>query len=130
MSNKDTRKLEDTSVLPLNSREAAQMGESDPQEQPTRRKCSRTQEVEQSLIPMGGSSIPPDEEAPIAESDSDSLLTIDEICRKLKIKKSFLYSPCRRKGQNAVPVIRIGKYLRYDYQAVKEWIKKQKEVQE
>jgi len=53
------------------------------------------------------------------------LLTGDELCQKLKIKKSFLYAPVRRKGPDAVPCMRVGKYLRYNFQAVKEWIERQ-----
>ena len=56
---------------------------------------------------------------------NSELLTGDELCRVLKIKKSFLYAPVRRKGPDAVPCIRIGKYLRYDLNAVKGWIEKQ-----
>ncbi|NLD98489.1 MAG: helix-turn-helix domain-containing protein [Fibrobacter sp.] len=54
--------------------------------------------------------------------DPDALLTIDEVCKILKVKKSFLYSPCRRKGPDAIPCIRLGKYLRYDLAAVKEFL--------
>jgi len=55
----------------------------------------------------------------------DDLLTGDELCRMLKIKKSFLYAPVRRKGPDALPCIMIGKYLRYDLRAVKGWIERQ-----
>ena len=54
----------------------------------------------------------------------DELLTGDELCRKLKIKKSFLYAPVRRKGPDAVPCVRIGKYLRYRLPDVMSWIEK------
>ena len=57
--------------------------------------------------------------------ENHELLTGDELCQKLKIKKSFLYSPVRRKGADAIPCIMIGKYLRYDLEAVKQWIEKQ-----
>lgn len=59
------------------------------------------------------------------KTGEDEFLTGDELCQKLKVKKSFLYTPVRRKGPNAIPCIRIGKYLRYDLQAVREWIEKQ-----
>ena len=62
------------------------------------------------------------------ENATGELLTGDELCQRLKIKKSFLYAPCRRKGPDAVPCIKIGKYLRYDLQAVKCWIVKQNEA--
>jgi predicted DNA-binding transcriptional regulator AlpA len=59
----------------------------------------------------------------------DELLTGDELCQKLKIKKSFLYAPARRKGPDAIPCVRIGKYLRYDLQAVQQWILRQNQDQ-
>jgi len=53
------------------------------------------------------------------------LLTIDELCQRLKVKQSFLYAPVRRKGKNPIPCIRVGKYLRYNLAEVMAWIKKQ-----
>lgn len=61
--------------------------------------------------------------------DPDELLTGDELCQKLKVKKSFLYAPERRRGPNAIPCTRIGKYLRYNLGAVKDWIEKQNQGQ-
>jgi len=58
----------------------------------------------------------------------EDLLTLDELCQKLKIKRSFPYAPARRKGPNAIPCVKIGKYLRYDLQAVREWIARQNET--
>lgn len=72
--------------------------------------------------PVGGPSVIP------MNSGEDELLTGDELCQKLKIKKSFLYAPVRRKGPDAVPCIMIGKYLRYDLQAVKGWIARQNQA--
>ncbi len=60
----------------------------------------------------------------------DELLTGDELCQRLKIKKSFLYAPVRRKGPDAIPCIMIGKYLRYDERAVKGWIERQNQARQ
>ena len=68
---------------------------------------------------LGGPSVIP------INTGGDDLVTGDELCQKLKIKKSFLYAPVRRKGPDALPCIMIGKYLRYDLRAVREWIEKQ-----
>jgi|GEM_PF-729403 len=59
----------------------------------------------------------------------DELLTIDEIASKLKVKKSFLYAPARRKVPDPVPVVRVGKYLRYRLKDVMAWIERHKEKQ-
>lgn len=71
---------------------------------------------------LGGPSVIP------MNTGEDELLTGDELCRKLKIKKSFLYAPVRRKGPDAVPCIMIGKYLRYNFLAVKRWIESQNQA--
>jgi hypothetical protein len=57
--------------------------------------------------------------------DMDELLTGDELCQKLKIKKSFLYAPARRKGPDALPCVIIGKYIRYRMHDVLSWIEMQ-----
>lgn len=61
----------------------------------------------------------------VKEVTGEELLTGDELCHKLKIKKSFLYAPVRRKGPNAIPCIRVGKYLRYHLQTVQAHFAKQ-----
>lgn len=58
----------------------------------------------------------------------DDLLTGDELCRMLKIKKSFLYAPVRRKGPDAIPCIRVGKYLRYNFRMVREYLERQNQA--
>jgi hypothetical protein len=52
------------------------------------------------------------------ENDPNKLLTIGEISRKLNVSEHYFYAPCRRKGPNAIPCIRIGKYLRYHLPSV------------
>jgi len=61
----------------------------------------------------------------LAENDPSELLTGDELCLKLKVPKSFLYAPCRRKGPDAIPCIRVGKYLRYHLPTVRAHFAKQ-----
>jgi len=51
------------------------------------------------------------------------LLTIDELAGVLKVGRSWIY---RRTGKGGeMPVIRIGRYLRFDLQAVLRWIKEE-----
>ena len=52
-----------------------------------------------------------------------NLLTIDELSQKLKIKKSWVYSQTRMKGENTIPCLRVGKYCRFDYEEVVDWLK-------
>ena len=55
------------------------------------------------------------------------LLTGPELCQVLKVRQAFLYAPARRKGPDAVPCVKVGKYLRYDLDQVRAWIAKQNE---
>lgn len=75
--------------------------------------------------------IPIADDKPVAEQaekfDPDALLTIDEVAAKLKIKKSFLYAPSRRKGPGKIPCLKIGKYNRYSLPAVMKWIEAQQD---
>ncbi len=59
--------------------------------------------------------------------DPDALLTIDEVAAKLKIKKSWLYSPERRKGPGRIPCVKVGKYNRYHFPTVLKAIEAQQE---
>ena len=43
------------------------------------------------------------------------LLPVDEISRKLMIKKSWFYSRSRETGQAATPRIKVGKYFRFNF---------------
>lgn len=54
--------------------------------------------------------------------NADEILTPDEIAAELKIPKSFLYAPARRKGADPFPFFRVGKYLRARRGDSYEWI--------
>lgn len=52
------------------------------------------------------------------------LLTIREMAERLRVPPSWLYSRTRIKNSD-FPVIRVGKYCRFDPGAVMGWIEKQ-----
>ncbi len=56
------------------------------------------------------------------------LLTIGELAALLKVKESWIYRKTMEKGLNAIPRIRLGKYLRFDPDAVMGWVRKQSEA--
>jgi len=64
------------------------------------------------------------EAAQTLENDPDELLTVEEIAVKMKVPTSFFYAPCRRRGPDAIPVLQIGKYLRYHYPTVRAYFAK------
>lgn len=57
--------------------------------------------------------------------DHQELLTINEMAEKLKVKPSWLYFRTMQTGSNAIPRVRIGKYLRFNPDEVMTWIEKQ-----
>lgn len=50
------------------------------------------------------------------------LKDIDEMAAILKVPKSWLYGQSRRRGPGAIPVLHVGKYLRFDPDAVIAWL--------
>jgi excisionase family DNA binding protein len=59
---------------------------------------------------------------PIAPTD---ILTPQELADRLKVPLSWVYEKSRSRGShgNALPVLRCGRYLRFDYAAVCEWLR-------
>lgn len=52
-------------------------------------------------------------------------LTIHEIASRLRVPISWVYSRTRRRTENTIPYIRVGKYLRFEEAEVLEWLRKQ-----
>jgi NitT/TauT family transport system substrate-binding protein len=50
-----------------------------------------------------------------------SIMTTDQICQAFGISKSTLNNWRKEKG---LPFIKVGRTVRYDYQAVIDWLKK------
>lgn len=56
---------------------------------------------------------------------NQELLTIDELAESLRVKKSWLYARTRETGSDAIPRLRVGKYIRFKLSDVMEWLKQQ-----
>jgi len=56
--------------------------------------------------------------------ESQELLTVEELSNRLKVHPSWVYDKTRRKGPDAIPVIRVGKYRRFEIRAVMDWLQK------
>lgn len=52
------------------------------------------------------------------------LSTPTEMAEMLRVPVSWLYARTRQKGTNKIPMIRIGKYMRFEKDKVLEWIQK------
>ena len=54
-----------------------------------------------------------------------TLLNVDELAESLNVPKSWVYSRTRETGPDAIPRIRVGKYLRFVLDDVFRWLEKQ-----
>ena len=52
----------------------------------------------------------------------DELFTVAEIAAILKVPTSWVYERTRRRGTQQMPHFKIGKYLRFDASAVRQWV--------
>ena len=55
------------------------------------------------------------------ESDVD-LMDVAEIARVLHVPVSWVYQHTRESGKERIPHIKLGKYLRFEVAAVREWL--------
>ena len=53
------------------------------------------------------------------------LLTVDELAKFLKTRKSWVYSRSRQTGPDAIPRVNVGKYLRFRLDDVLKWLERQ-----
>lgn len=58
-------------------------------------------------------------------NSNDQLVTIEQMASILQVKPSWLYFRTMQTGTNAIPRVKIGKYLRFNPGAVMEWIENQ-----
>ena len=52
----------------------------------------------------------------------DQLLTVSEVASVLKVPVSWVYERTRRSGSDRIPHIKLGKYLRFRWAAVRQWL--------
>ena len=58
----------------------------------------------------------------VGDGTGKELLTIQEMSELLKVKPSWLYFRTMQTGVNAIPRLKLGKYLRFDPSKVFQWI--------
>ena len=54
--------------------------------------------------------------------ESEKLLTVEQLAERLQTKKGWVYSQLRKKGPKAIPHYRAGKYRRFQWEKVLEWM--------
>lgn len=59
------------------------------------------------------------------QESTQKLLTIEELSTLLQVPRSWIYDRTRMSESNGFPVLRVGKYLRFDYSRVIDWLQNQ-----
>lgn len=55
---------------------------------------------------------------------AEQLLTVEELAGELKTAVSWVYGQTRQKGDDGIPMIRVGKYCRFRLAEVLEWLER------
>ena len=55
------------------------------------------------------------------------LLTVSEIAHRLRVPVSWVYERTRRRGSEKMPHIKLGKYLRFEPESVRNWLETMRE---
>ena len=54
----------------------------------------------------------------------EPLMTVEELAQGLRVKKSWIYGKTRETGPEAIPRIKVGKYIRFRKSEVMAWLEK------
>ena len=55
-----------------------------------------------------------------------ALLTVEDVAALLKVPRSWIYERTRRRGAERLPHIKLGRYLRFEEKALREFLEKRK----
>ena len=61
--------------------------------------------------------------ATVEREENDALLTVGEVAETLRVSRSWVYERTRRRGRDRLPCIKLGKYLRFEITAIREWLR-------
>ena len=59
-------------------------------------------------------------------SGMDRLLTVEEVAEILQVPTSWVYERTRRRGLERLPHVKLGKYLRFEERAVRDFLDRQR----
>lgn len=52
----------------------------------------------------------------------EDILTPEEVAVRLKVPESWVYEKTRARCRNPMPCLRLGRYIRFDWNAVIKWL--------
>ena len=53
---------------------------------------------------------------------SEPILTIEQVAERLQLKPSTAYELTRRRSRHPLPVLRVGKFLRFRWSEIEAWL--------
>lgn len=62
----------------------------------------------------------------IRDSTMERLLTVGEVADLLQVGPSWIYERTRRRGADRLPHIKLGKYLRFEEDAIRAFLERQR----
>ena len=60
----------------------------------------------------------------------EDILTPEEVAARLKVPPSWVYEKTRTRCRNPIPCLRLGRYVRFDWNAVIIWLTAEADQQE
>src|SRR5271167_5173163 len=54
----------------------------------------------------------------------EDILLPEEVASRLKVPVSWVYEKTRARCRNPIPCLRMGRYIRFDWKAIVEWLTK------
>jgi excisionase family DNA binding protein len=58
----------------------------------------------------------------------EGILTPQELADRLKVPVSWIYEKTRSRSRDPLPVIRLGRYMRFDWPDIVEWIERHRQA--
>ena len=70
---------------------------------------------------------PPDyiDDLSVSNFIAEDICTPEEIAARLKVPPSWVYEKTRSRCRNRMPCLRLGRYIRFDWKAVVNWLMEQ-----
>jgi excisionase family DNA binding protein len=58
----------------------------------------------------------------VSIQSSEPILTIEQVAERLQLKPSTVYELTRRRSRRPLPVLRVGKFLRFRRSEIEAWL--------
>jgi excisionase family DNA binding protein len=63
----------------------------------------------------------------VSMQSSEPILTIEQVAERLQLRPSTVYELTRRRSRHPLPVLRVGKFLRFRWSQIEHWLNESQE---